>query len=253
MGKELAKTGAMPAFLKKDKTEGLDGLKHDDYTIPRLLLCQSISPQRIKGNSKHIQGLEEGMYFNSITGEVYGDTLTVVPVLISRSRVKFWPKDSGKTGVECASKNAVDGGSLSTNCESCSHSQFQENAAPKCNDNKDYICIVVKKDGTETVAFTLKSSGVKIAKVWNTLMRMRETSIYSGMYTLTSTAETNSNNEPYFEAKVNNAGWVDEAMYEKARSAHITFKTLMEEGELEVVEGNEATQEEETTEEDIPI
>ena len=39
---------------------GLENLERNDMTLPRLGLCQSLTPQRIKSDPKYIAGLEEG-------------------------------------------------------------------------------------------------------------------------------------------------------------------------------------------------
>lgn len=80
--------------------DGWDELDANDQIVPFLSLLQDNSPQRKKKHEKYVEGAEEGMIFNSATGELYGaDTgVTIVPVYVQKVTVEWEPRDEDGGG-----------------------------------------------------------------------------------------------------------------------------------------------------------
>ena len=60
---------------------GFDGFENTDsssFSIPFLKIAQNQTPQADKSDESYIKGLEPGMFFNSATGTIYGDTIKIV-------------------------------------------------------------------------------------------------------------------------------------------------------------------------------
>lgn len=99
----LAKQGTRVLSAALQVTEGVDakdkrgteGIDNGDLILPRLALCQSNSPQRKRGNEKFIPGLEEGMMFNSLTGEIYEAPLQFIPISLRKHAIEFKPMEEG--------------------------------------------------------------------------------------------------------------------------------------------------------------
>lgn len=71
----LAKTEAggalaLPFNYGEDEGGGFEGTTSDDFSIPFLSILQSGSPQCKKKGSEYIEGAEEGMLYNTATGEI---------------------------------------------------------------------------------------------------------------------------------------------------------------------------------------
>jgi hypothetical protein len=75
--------------------KGLQNISNDDVTIPRLAIVQSGSPQRKKKDEKYIDGADEGMIFNTVTNELYKDSLEVIPCGYRKTYVEWVPRDKG--------------------------------------------------------------------------------------------------------------------------------------------------------------
>ena len=75
--------------------KGLQNISNDDVTIPRLAIIQSGSPQRKKKDEKYIDGADEGMIFNTVTNELYKDSLEVIPCGYRKTYVEWVPRDKG--------------------------------------------------------------------------------------------------------------------------------------------------------------
>lgn len=219
----LSISDSKPAFLAKHTGpgRGLEGIEQSDLTLPRLGLCQDGTPQRKKTNPKFIPGLVEGQFFNSLTNTIYGEKVLVIPLFMYKSRIKFNDYLDGG-GIDCQSFNGKTGGRYSPkSCEECQFSQWKEEKGhpPECDTLYNYPVLLGPK--RELVVVSLKSTGIKVAKQWNSLISLREggADAFAGAYTLTSAGDTKKGND-FFTLSVSNAGWVDEETYLIAEKAY---------------------------------
>jgi hypothetical protein len=191
---------------------GFEMMTGKDMTVPRLSLAQSTTPQTKRANEKYIPDLEEGMFFNSMTGEIYGTSVEVIPLFFFKSRIFF--KDLKEGGGVICQAPGPDGTKCQLNAGGpCLHSNWgAKGEPPECNEFLNYPCIMVPNQ--DLIAVSLKSTGLKAAKDWNTLMRMRKADMFAGRYTIESKPARNKAGLDYFAYKIDNAGWVeDEALY----------------------------------------
>lgn len=73
-------TGDISAdLIIKSAGRGLENVTNDDITIPRLAIVQAGSPQRKKKDEKYIEGAEEGNIFNTVTNQLFSDSIIVIP------------------------------------------------------------------------------------------------------------------------------------------------------------------------------
>jgi len=224
--KKLAVLEDKPAFLQRrdgKAARGLENLEQSDLTLPRLSLCQSGSPQRKKGNAKEIKGLSEGQFFNSITNVVYGGEVLFVPFFNYKSRIKFVPFEDGG-GIDCQSFNAKTGGKHCPKCEDCEFSKFQDDTPPECDILYNYPGFVLHKGKREVAVLSLKSTGVKVAKQFNSLMSLRDgADAFAGVYRISSAAASAKGND-YQALLIANAGWADEETFIAAEAQYNGLK-----------------------------
>ena len=74
-------SGDVPDYIKQGQTRGSENVTTEDLVIPRLEIAQALSPCIDKTDSAFIEGCEPGMLFNSVTRELYGESVIFVPVL----------------------------------------------------------------------------------------------------------------------------------------------------------------------------
>jgi hypothetical protein len=227
---------------------GFENMDSSDLAKPRLAICQSMSPQRKKSDPKFIAGLDEGMFFNTVTNEIYGTEVTVVPLMFFKSRVFFNPLDEGG-GMRCQSPDSQIGvGDPGGECAVCPHSRFGEHGeAPECTNFFNYAALVVPKAkgariGPESLAIvSLKSTGLKVARDWNSKMRLRVDSstrkqlpMFMGAYKLTSVEQKNDKGT-WSTFKVDGAGTIeDKNNAQVAEEAYYSVRDLFTAGKLKV-------------------
>ncbi len=101
---ELEKKQAGGALAPKfdygaDAGAGWEGTSSDDFTIPFLAILQSGSPQVKKKGAEYVEGAEEGMLYNTATGEIFdGDAgVQIVPCYTEHLYIE-WKNRQEDTG-----------------------------------------------------------------------------------------------------------------------------------------------------------
>jgi hypothetical protein len=227
---------AKPDFVK-DGDRGNEGVGADDISIPRLGLIQSLSPQRKKNDPAYIEGAEEGLLFNTTTGELYGDHVFFVPLYYVKEYLIWKDRDAGggfrgsypdQLTANTAMKGLEDG----DQCEAIETAQ-------------QYGLIVDPTTGeTSEIVLSLSRSQLKVSRKLNTLVRMNEGDRFSRVYRISSEEASGAKGD-YYSFTVSNVGYVTEQIYKQAESVYEAITSgarsvSYEDGQGEkVVEGTE--------------
>ena len=232
----------IPEWLRRPEgvpPAGLDAIERSDMTLPRLGLCQALSPQRSESDPKYIEGLRDGQFFNTITREIYGKKVLLVPLHFYKTRILFGPMDEGG-GLRCQSPDNLIGiGEPGGTCIKCPNSQFGssrggEGKGTACNQFFNYAALIVQDARVtpeQLLVVSFKSSALKVAKDWNAFIRIRNLDIFAGVYEFTSVERKNDIGR-WFEPVVNMAGNVSREMYDAAKMARSAVAELQREGRL---------------------
>lgn len=205
-------TGSVPAVMGRGPAEGTEHLTSDDVHMPRLVLAQAMSPQLNKANPEYIDGLGVGDLFNSVTGLVYGPGPLHFSVLVSHPAraIEFAPLSDG-------------GGVLDPNVPLTDpRLEWGPNGEhPKATKFYDYVLFLI--DSEEVISLSLARSGIKAAKSLNGLIMMRNSAIYTGLYTVESVQAT-SKEGTYMTWKFRNDGTASDAQAGHFHEFHIGLK-----------------------------
>ena len=159
-----------PSWVPKGNA-GFEGGSTDDMILPRLAICQSLSPQRKKGNPSFIEELEEGDIFNTVTGQIYQQPVRITPVLIQKSRIKFGATVGAPA--ECFGRPAQGVGSEGVACQlnnggPCKYPGFEKS---DCKLIMNFPVIVHEAPG-DPIVLSLKSASIIVGKKWFTEMKI---------------------------------------------------------------------------------
>lgn len=229
--------------------EGFENMEQEDLAKPRLVLCQSQTPQRLKDDPKYIKGLTEGQFFNSITGEVYGEKVKLTPLMFFKYRLRFgapgdYQEDSD--GLMCQSPDAKFGkGNPGGVCIKCPMSTWEGQDPPRCTVFNAYASLIVRESGVvrhdDLVIVSMKSANMTFSKEWNALMRLRQTSegqpmpMWQGIYELGSISKKFKLGSAYMQVP-KNAGSHKEgtAVANICRSSYYMIREMFDSGRLQV-------------------
>jgi len=223
----IAVVDERPAFLTVGDTRGTETLGKDDMQMPRIALAQQMSPELVEDNPKFIDGLKQGMMFNSVTREIIGKGPIMVTVIRRDPPryVEFVPRDAGG-GVKDPNVPAND-----------PRTQFgPDGELPLATKFYDYILMRVDRPGFELIAASFKSTGLKVARNWNALIKLRNAPVFAGAYQLGVVKEKNAKGE-FFNFSIKNAGWLTEEMAKHAEGAYEALKDRVVEIHREGDEG----------------
>jgi hypothetical protein len=172
----------LPEYLRGAGTLGMEEVEKNDVAMPRIALCQSNTPQRKKSDPKYIEGLDEGMFFNTATGRVYGESFRFIPIKYFKQRILFYPIDDGG-GIDCQSLNGIDGGHYSPTCATCPKKDFvggPEGGKPSCFEFQNRVGLVLP-DG-DVAATSFKSTAIPASKQWSAIAKLRNAPLFSAIY-----------------------------------------------------------------------
>jgi hypothetical protein len=224
----------VPEFLQSEKGSqlGLEQVEQGDLLLPRLGICQALSPQRRKTDSSYIEGLVEGQLFNTVTNEIYGEELEVYMLFFFRNRMKFFPIDEGG-GIDCLSANGIDGGRISPDgCSICKFSHWGNgvtkgegsNDAPLCTMYANFLAMTVSD--LHPLAISYKSTGLKISKKFLAEVRLSNMPMFAKKYKICSTTMRDGSNE-WFEKKIITMGFVKESeIYNRLKEQFESMKDM---------------------------
>lgn len=221
--KESAELQEIPDFLRPHMTghqAGMENVDQSDMLMPRLGLCQSLSPQRRKTDPAFIPGLEEGHLFNTVSQEIYGTSLQLVALFFFKNRIKYFPLDEGG-GIDCNSPNAIDGGRISPiGCGSCRYSSWGNgqvddehgNDAPECTLYHNFMSFLPFVSFPTPIAVSYKATGLKLSKQLLSSIRVTRMPMYAKVYDV-SVVEMQKDKNVWFEKKITPGRFLDKELF----------------------------------------
>lgn len=144
---------------------GTENVKAKDVLIPRLVILQNMSPQVNKKKAEFIDGAEIGDFCNVATGDIYKESVEVIPCHFATAYIE-WTKNRGGL--------AANHGDNPDVLDKTSRNDKNENILPNGNviqETAQWYCLL--KDGYQwqRVFFPLKSTNLKHSRKWLTLCR----------------------------------------------------------------------------------
>lgn len=239
-----------PAHLQRKPGQarlGSENVTQNDIIVPRLAISQSASWELKKTHAKHIEGLEEGQYFNTVTKEIYGDSIRVLPVHFYRDRIR-WGEEIGE-GIRCRSEDAVTGvGDPGGNCLTCPFSMrdVKKKDGP-CALHLNFPLFVIPRSGkidpSEILIYPMKSLAITAAKHWNSLNNIRNGDRFEGVYRLTVVEDHRESGDSFQPHVENDAdSWATPEQYAVGRAAYDLITSWKQAGKRIVAEGSEETE-----------
>lgn len=222
MKKELAKKDKMdisilteiPEWIKEAEGDnsGNEDVGKDDIIIPRLSIVQAISPELDKSDPAYIEGAADGLMFNTLTKELMDEILVISikfekPYLLWRNR----------------KKGGGFGGQYSTPEEADEARSKQEHPADwGIDDTPTNLCLAINKKTGKMyeIAIPMPRSKAKVAREWNTKIRLAGGPRYSSIWKITTFQDKNTAGEKFKNFKLTHFGYPSKAMYEAAKELY---------------------------------
>lgn len=213
------KDDQLPAFLaeRMNDTRGSEEIGTNDLTIPRIELVQSLSACRKKTDPAYIPGIEEGMLYNNVTRENYGESVNVVPVYFRKEYLLWRSQDLG----------GGFGGSYQSMPEAEQARLAQEKPEEwETVDTAQQFVLVIKEDGSaEEAVLSMAKSKAKVSRNWNSLIRINGGPRFSRVYRIAGVGDQNPAGQDYYNLSVSNVGFVTEEIFAQAEHIYDLIKS----------------------------
>lgn len=208
-GSELAK----PDFLEGTGV-GNENVTYQDLEIPRLGIVQDLSPQRKKSDPAYIVGAEEGMMFNTVTGELYKEPLMVLPVFYRKEWVVWVDRKAGG-GFRGSFDNQVE-------AEAMLRSMDDPATVVETAQN---FCLISSDKGSNwsEAVLSMSKSGLGVARKWNSMIQLRKSDRFGQVYWVAPVQKTNPKGS-YYVFGINWAQWATKEWYEAGKASYESIK-----------------------------
>lgn len=213
---------ARPAFIKEGDRRGTENITTADIRPPALRIAQAMTPEAKASEPVYVEGLREGMFFNSITKEIYGSkTLGLVVVnQLGHRHVEFAPMNEGGGVVDF---NVPDGDPR-TEFTTTVKDGKEVRVKPRATKFYDYLVLVVLEDGRRILStLSFKSTQLKKAEILNTILLGSKLPSFAHHFKVTPIPEKRGQYS-YFGWRIDPAGFVSEEVYNEASAIYDSLK-----------------------------
>ena len=203
----------MPDWLKKGNA-GSEEVGAKDMILPRIDVLQALSPQIKKSDPAFIPGAEQGQIFNTVTGEIYGQDVTFIPVMFRKEYVLWKLRKAGGGFI----------GAFKTESEANQALAATQNPADcEVVESHQHFAMVLTDHGTEEAVFSMTKSKLKVSRALNTLIQIAGVDRFAKAYKIEA-VEATSDKGDFWSFKVTNAGFVSQELYGKGKELYEMIK-----------------------------
>lgn len=200
MAKDEAKTvEAAMDFLNSEAGQGYDGMGADQFAPVFINILHSTAPEQQEGTPEYVPGAKFGDFFNSMTRKSYGKSIEVVPLKCEEAWLEWAPNNGGLRGRHAPGSIKVTGDPYGK--------QFTDSGNEIIEYMMFYVLVVGEFENGVAV-FSLKKSGMKHGKTWNTRIRSVKlpngamAPYYSSVWKLTSMLNKNDKAQTWYNIGV---------------------------------------------------
>lgn len=249
----MAEGNELPDYIKAGQARGSEDVAQEDLIIPRLELIQGLSGYVKEGDPKFNPEARAGMLVNSVSGQIYGKEVMVVPVLFQKQwlvwRKRKWLDANGKE------QNGEGGffGAFNTPEEAEKRkAEAMAEGVPEIQieiiDTPQHLCLLFNQSrgSIDEIILSMPRTKAKISRQWNSIVRMAGGDRFSRAYRITSALEKKQSGD-YYNFVVAQSGFPNKSLYERAEKLYEQIKA----GERRVVmdvEGEEVSDDHSNTE-----
>lgn len=234
-----------------DEQRGSENVTIQDITIPRLSMVQDLSPQRKKNNAEYIEGCEEGMLFNTVTTELYSSGVLFVPVYFRLEWLVWKHRDAGGglQGVFATQEEAVE---FVGQHPLAGQTTEKNEPVLDVQDTAQHFGLLLDPNSpaedprATEIVISMSKSQLKPSRQFNSQIRIAGGDRWERLYRF-SAVQVDGGKGEYYNWKVEQLGFVSEAIFAQAEGLYDSVKT----GKRDVNREDNTSQEEEVSDENM--
>lgn len=226
-GMAVAVTDTMPSWMNPDSNAGSENVGANDIILPRIDVLQALSPQIKKSDPGYIQGAEQGEIFNTVSGELYGSNVMIVPIMFRREYVNWQSRASGG-GFRGAFPTLQD-------AEIARMDEENPGEIESVETHVHFVLLLDEDTGkAEEAVLSWSRSKCKASRKLNSLVQMAGGERYGRAYKL-SAIEAKGPKGEYWSFDLAPVGYVTREIFDRAANTYKSIKA----GEVGVNHANE--------------
>jgi hypothetical protein len=203
----------MPDWLTKGNA-GSEDVTAKDMILPRVDVLQALSPQIKKSDPAYIPGAEQGTIFNTVTGELYGSSVTFIPVLF-RKEFTVWKLRKAGGGFCGAYRTREEADEFRASLPSPDDHETVE--------SHQHFALLLTAHGVEEAVFSMTKSKLKVSRALNTLIQISGVDRFAKAYRLDA-VETSSDKGEFWSFKASPVGFVSKELYDRGQALYGLIK-----------------------------
>jgi hypothetical protein len=219
-----------PDYIKQDSQRGSENVTTDDIVIPRLEVIQALSPAVKDGDPGFIEGARPGMLMNSVTKQVYGKEVMVVPIYYTKQWL-VWKKRKDENG------KPLEGGFFGAYNSPMEAEDRKQQEGGDANhieiiDTPQHLCLLINMStgSIDEVMISMPRTKAKISRTWNSMVRLAGGDRFSRVYRIAAQLEKKTQGD-YYNFVVAQSGFPAKTLYERAEKLY----TQVQSGQRNVV------------------
>ncbi len=224
----------MPDYLRAEGPgRGSENVGTDDIVIPRLEIVQALSPYVKDGDAQFIPEARPGMLINSVTKQLYGKEVMLVPVFYMKQWL-VWGKRKDDKG------SALQGGffggfdnTMDAEARKVEEVEKGSNGGHvEVIDTPQHLCLLVNINtgSVDEVMLSMPRTKAKISRAWNSMVRLAGGDRFSRVYRVTTQLEKKTQGD-YYNFAIAQSGFPAKPLYDRAEKLY----TQIAEGQRRVV------------------
>ena len=229
--KDIATTGGAALPVAVEELEAMSGYGFEDadrdaYAIPFIRLLQTNSPQCNPDEAAYIDGARAGMFFNTVTGQLYGKEINVIPVHYGRDFVEWQPNRGGFVAAHGPDPSILD---RVVEIDDKNNSILQNGNI--IQDTRNHFVLLADAPEAGPIIVSLNSTGIRHSKKWMSLLgnlilpnSTKKAPMFAGVWKISSIQNENDEGKWYQIGNksatcVEFIGWVSKPQLEAAKAA----------------------------------
>lgn len=220
----------VPDYIQKGDKRGTENLGMGDLVIPRLEIVQGLSPAVKKGDPGFIEGATAGQLNNSVSRQLYGESVWVIPAdysvqyLVWRDRKMVDAHNANSANR--ASKLPTDGGFFGAypDAHKAKERADLEGGEKSCIvvvDTPTHLCLLLNAETgePEEVMVPMPRTKAKVSRQWNTLVKMAGGPRFSRAYEVKTVLQKNAQGD-FYNFAIQPVGFPPKQVYQRAEALY---------------------------------
>lgn len=233
----------VPDYIKIGENRGSENVTTDDLVIPRLEIVQGLSPAVKRGDPGFITGAMPGMFNNSVSRQLYGEEVIIIPVHFS---MQFLVWRDRKLAEQLKIK--AEGGFFGSyqtrhEAEDRANAEGGEAAAVVIIDTPTHLCLVINPTTyqADEIMIPMPRTKAKVSRQFNSLIKMAGGDRFSRAYKMTADLQKNDKGD-FYNFKIEPAGFPSEDIYALAEGLYLSIASGNQRRSMDLGEAGEVSE-----------